>query len=416
MPNYSINKFLSTINFCLPFIGFQLLTSIALRDYATIEAVEDFSSITQRVTIPYRAFVLLLSLIVILINYKNKIPKNKGLVLFLFFWLLLVIRLFYDLQIRMDLIVDAAQRRRIWMYSFLICLIPTISIIKSFKNINFDWAFKIIFIGFVVLIPLYYINNPMLFSDSDEGRLIGNLAVSSIAFGHFGVSLSLLSLFMFNRKKAIIKKTLYALLFLVGVFVMLRAASRGPFVALMVTCVAFGLSRGGNVFTRAFFLLISFFVVYISWDYMMIWISDVSPTMAKRLFAGNVEVTSGRNILYYQAIKLILDNPFLGYAFALYANGIFVYSHNIILDAYLGLGVIGGTLFFVILLYAVKSLFSILIFKNKYGWISLLCLQNIISGLFSSAFYLSDLLNILLVTVFILSYDKRVTPTKSSLD
>ena len=403
MSSRSFVKYISTFNFCLPFIGFQLVTTLFLPNSGTADLDVDSLEITRNVTIPYRLFALLVSSLVILLNYKNKIPKNKGIICFFLFWALLIFRIIYDLQIRIDMPVNISQQRTLWMYIFFICLIPTVSVAKSFNNIDFRLAFKIVIVGYSLLIPVFYINNPLLFSDIDIGRIGGNMAMSTIAFGHFGVSLALLALFLFSRSSSKVIKLIAIALFLTGVFVMFRAASRGPLVAWLFTVFFYSVARKRTITKSLIILIVLLFVLYFSWDILLGWISEISPTMVKRIMEEDtVRVTSGRDSFYGRSLHYILMNPITGYAFAVVNNGSYYYSHNMILDAFLALGLFGGFLFIFMLYKAMSYSFYILKIKSPDSWIVLICIQTIIAGQFSSAFYLSDLLNVLLATIFVL--------------
>ena len=90
----SINIFLSTLNFILFFVGYELIVSIF------IPASLTEASASQIITIPYRGMALFISLLVILINFRIKLINiPSGLKMLLFFWIILIIRMFYDIFI-----------------------------------------------------------------------------------------------------------------------------------------------------------------------------------------------------------------------------------------------------------------------------------------------------------------------------
>ena len=109
-----LNIFLSTLNFILFFVGFQLVTSVLL------PAVSDIEGVTRAITIPYRGFTLLLSLVVIVLNLKRKPTYYpNALKAFLFFWGIMIIRIFYDVFVREDIIINNTSQ--LWLYIFGIC-------------------------------------------------------------------------------------------------------------------------------------------------------------------------------------------------------------------------------------------------------------------------------------------------------
>src|SRR5690554_2275483 len=92
-----LNTFFSNLNFVLIFVGYQLATSLFL------PVSSDIEGISRTVTVPYRAIALLISLIVILLNLTTKIGKSHLAIHVLrFFWIALILRIFYDTNLRMD--------------------------------------------------------------------------------------------------------------------------------------------------------------------------------------------------------------------------------------------------------------------------------------------------------------------------
>jgi peptidoglycan/LPS O-acetylase OafA/YrhL len=92
-----INTFFSTLNFVLVFVGYQLATSLFL------PVSSDMEGISRTVTVPYRAFALLISLLVILLNLKKRVGKTPlALKVLWVYWFALIICIFYDTNIRID--------------------------------------------------------------------------------------------------------------------------------------------------------------------------------------------------------------------------------------------------------------------------------------------------------------------------
>ncbi len=403
-----IIKYLSTFLFCLPFIGYQLVTSIFLRDYATLE---DEGTVDSRlVTVPYRAFVLLMSLLLIALNRKELLLKNKSLKLYFLFWGLLLLRIFYDLQYQSEHLVNVGAARQTWLYVLFICLAPTLAVLKSFKHIEFRLAFRIILLGYVILIPVFNISNPLLFSNVSEGRISGNIALNTISFGHWGGALFLLAFVARKQISNYLAKLFFVVMMGVGLFVLLRAGSRGPLIAVVACFLFYYASRQKNPVLAIIVMVGLLFAIYISGDYIFVLIRNISPTLANRLVlssdvANSYEVYSnGRAALYTIAINNIINNPFLGKSFAVFnETGSYIYSHNVILDAFMALGLLGGFLFVLILIRALVVSWYLIRMKSSHLWIGLLAVQQIVAHMFSGAFYQSDILNVLLVTLFAFS-------------
>lgn len=408
-----INKYLSTLLFCLPFIGYQSVTSLFLQDSATMEDAGTLAS--RAVTVPYRAFVLMLSIVLIIINRKVKIIRNNNIKLFFLFWGLLLLRIFYDLQYQTEHPVDVNSARQTWLYVLFICLIPTVAVLKSINYINFKIAFRAILIGYVLLIPVFYYNNPLLFSSISIGRISGNIALNTISFGHWGGGLFLLAFFASKDVNKFYAKLFFYALLLVGLFILLRAGSRGPFIAFISFTSFYFASRQKQAVLSIIVMFLLLLFCYVFEDFLFDLIRNVSPVLAARLTPSTDVLNSyelysnGRASLYSIAIDNTINNPFLGKSFAIFnaTSGTYIYSHNVVLDAFMALGILGGFLFLTILCKALMKSWLLIKYDSPQSWICLLAVQQIVAHMFSGAFYQSDILNVLLVTLFMLPTSLR---------
>lgn len=394
-----LNVFLSTLNFVLCFIGFQLITSVFL------PAVSDIEGVTRAITVPYRAFTLFLSLLVIVINVLKRTDSYPvGLKVFLFFWGILIIRAFYDVFVRTDIRLDDTSQ--IWFYIFGICIPGFFSIIKSYKYIDLEKSFwwLLILTGFTLSLTLFSNQALLIGGDESSGRQGGNAAISTIAFGHFGTTIIILGLYtLLNKKLNWFHKVLIVLLILLGIFSMLRAGSRGPVMALGVVLFFWMFSLVKNVFSAIFKLIIVSVFTVILMNQILELMGNISPIMEDRLRMSIYEgSTGGRDPYYSSAIEAFYDSPIWGKQFVLiFPDGSFDYSHNLILDALMGLGVIGGGALIYFLAVAFKKSYYLIKRKDPQFWICLLLIQQIMFNMVSSAFYYNQLLSVLLVFIFL---------------
>jgi O-antigen ligase len=400
-----INILLSTLNFVLIFIGFQLVTS------AFLPAHSDMDVITRSVTMPYRIFTLILALLVIIINIKNKEQSfyPVALVAFLFFWVILIIRIFYDTNIRTD--IEFGDVSKIWVYIFGICIPAIFSIIKSYKYIDLEKSFWIILTlsAFTFLLVIFK-NNALFGADAAmSGRHVGNAAISTISFGHLGTTGIILGVFaLLVKKPTWFYKVLCIFLIITGIFFMLRAGSRGPVMALGAVLFFWIFVQAKN-FTLAIFGLITvYFLTVISMSEIFDLIGEVSPILEGRLrMTLDTEGFGSRDIYYTKALEYFFANPILGGQFAIiFEDGSFDYSHNLILDALIGMGVIGGLVLTYFLLVALIRSTNLVKNKNTDYWVGLLLVQQIAFNLVSGAFYYNSVLSALLVLIF-LKYRKN---------
>lgn len=407
-----LNTLLSTLNFVLMFVGYQLATSLFL------PLSSDIEGISRTVTVPYRAFALFISLLVIFLNFRKKIGKTPLAVKILWlYWFALILRIFYDTNVRID--VQVGETIQLWMYIFGIILPAMYSVMKSYRMIDFDKALKWIYWGTVLSLVLSLFNNATLLMDADEitGRTDGNVALNTISFGHLATTGVILSLFMlFREGKGFVKKTIFMAIMLISFFIMLRAGSRSPVLALMVVLLFWMFARGKNMilgFSIAIAVL-ALLIVFI--DPILNFMGNISPVIEARLRASiYMGDSSGRDPIFEEAFQLFLDKPLLGSQFAYFrSDGGFINSHNIILDALMGLGLFGGILIIYILWKAVKI--SYILIKHNYSgfWISLVLIQQIVVSMLSGAIYSDQLINVLLIMILMYySSNKLVLIQKS---
>jgi O-antigen ligase len=394
------------------FIGYQLATSVFL------PVSSDIEGISRTVTIPYRAFALFVSLIVILLNFRNKIGKSHLVLKVLFlFWIALIIRIFYDTKIRID--VHLNDTSQLWLYVFGIVLPAMFSVIKSYRVIDLNKALKWVYLGTVLTLILSLFNNSALLMDASEitARSEGNLALNSISFGHLGTMGFILSLFLISRQGvSLIKRIFIIFVMLLSFFIMLRAGSRSPVLALAVVLIFWLFARGKNLVLGISITAVTILLIFVFMDPILSFMGNISPVIEARLRASIYEgESSGRDPLYNFAFQAFLEKPLVGSQFAIFNKfGGFSYSHNIILDALMGLGLFGGLAMLYILWITIRKSYLMIKLKDSNLWIALILIQQIVLSMLSGAFYYNQILNVLLV--FVVTYTTKYSKIKKGIE
>lgn len=392
------NIFFSTLFLVLIIIGYPLITSILL------PTVSDVEGISQQVTIPFRAGVLLLMLGLIFVNIKKRIhPFPAPLAILIIYWCLLVIRMIYDVFFRSD--VYLADTTQLWLYVFGICIAALITSLKTYNIIDYNKAFKWTWHGlFVILLFTLFSNQSLMSNESDELRVDGNIALNTISFGNLGVTAILLTIYMYKEKSlSKLYKVLGAILLIISVFSMLRAGSRGPILNASVVLLFWYFAKRKRIGIGLISLLILMFILYFSQDYILSMMGNIAPVIEERIRA-TLEGRGGneRSVLHDAAFNAFTDGPFIGKQFAIFDGlGGYAYAHNIILDSFMALGILGGLMMLYILFCAFKSCYINIHTDNQY-WLSLILLQQISSLMVSGTFYQDQLLSVLLVLHFTL--------------
>lgn len=395
MNQTKLNTFFSTLNIVLVFIGYQFTTSLFSPFMPETEA-------SRIVTVPYRAFALLVCLITIFLNYKSKFKLNVVLKVLMIYWALLLIRFFYDMYFRMDVYVFTDVKLRTLLFMIPMTLIPMYSVMKSYKVIDFKKLLTLTYILSSFTILYIFITNQS-FQNSSLERLDANVALTTINTGHLGLFVLILSLFSLIRKNnSLAKRIFYNIIAIISVLVMLRAGSRGPLLAFVGVIIFWILGASKN---KAQNLIILFFIViigYFSLEYILKFIEYVSPVLEARLKRGQVEQIEGRDFLYINAWETFIENPFLGKNFAIYSgSGTMIYSHNLFMDSIMQLGIAGGLMIIYILLKTTFKIVDLIKLKSLYFWIGLILVQEIMAIMVSGSFYYSPIVSILIVLLFL---------------
>lgn len=390
-----INTFFSTLNIVLVFIGYQLITSLLSLFMLEAEA-------SRLVTVPYRAFALLVCLVTIFLNYKSKFKLNVVVKVLLVYWLLLLIRFFYDMYFRADVYVFNDKKLQTLLYMIPMTFIPMYSVMKSYKVIDFKKLLTWIYVLFSITIVFSYFSNE-LFQENVFQRIDANMALNTISTGHLGLSSIILSIYLLlNRKQILFKKLLIIFILILGMIIMLRAGSRGPILSLLAVMSIWILALSNRKILNASILIILSLLVYFFIDYIFQFIEYISPVLEARLNRGQEEQIAGRNSLYIYAWETFLQNPFIGKNFAIYwGDGTMIYSHNFILDSFMQLGILGGLMIIFIIWKTIIKIIDLIKVKSFYFWIGLILVQEIMAIMVSGSFYYSPIVSILIVLLFL---------------
>lgn len=212
-----------------------------------------------------------------------------------------------------------------------------------------------------------------------------------ISYGQYSSALSLIGLYLLffhSKKKTVI---LIAIVFIaIGLSGIVLSAARSAVVSLFVGAAYLYICKFGSfkkivLGVLILFLLSSFFTDEIIkfGDYLedngFYGFSRIVETFFNR-DDNIINQTSGRDLLYKMGWSLFLENPILGCSYLLPTG---TYVHNIFIEQFMALGIIGGLLFVIINFSLIK--FTLLIAKHCpiYSIFSVLFIQNLIYGCFS---------------------------------
>lgn len=394
---YKLNRFISTLNVILPLVGYQLITTL----YST--QMSD-SGDSRAITVPYRFFSLVICILTILLNSSQKtiVPKNvKALFFFIF---LLAFRFFLDI-LGGEYSISSDLQSQTWSYILLMTLLPMYSVVKSFDKIDLNWLFGgILVLSAFVSLYIYYTVDEFQVTTND--RLEVGIALNSISVGRIGLISSALACFLLLKGHLkVVYKLLLVGVVMIGVTIMLRAGSRGPLLSLIAILLVFIYSNTKNKLTNLFFVLVFIALFSFSFDYILSFIADFAPALARRLTRDEGQLYD-RMFYYEQAWNGFIQSPIWGKSLGIYRNNHLSYSHNILLDALLQWGIIGGAILIGIIVSTLKRISISIQERMEILWFSIILIILLMGLMVSGSMYSNPEFSIALVT-FMLLFEKE---------
>lgn len=342
----------------------------------------------------YYVLIFIAFLFVIALQIQqSKIPiRHLGAISYAiqaFIWLYFV-RVFYDFMI------SGITQEVVTNPFAAVFLYANAAIVPFYGLLFFRWelidlrrlntAILLIFLTMGLVSMSYIMSGKAMEYIGSDGRFMGNASMDTIAFGHLGTTTTLLALALFYQKDTHLwHKLLSAGAIIIGLFISIAAGSRGALVALIICFIAYLYMNGHKLkILIGLPILAGLFILLLPVlnDILISYNNQALDRLYNSIYdPNNMEagVTSGRDVLYQQAIENIIESPILGSS--LFIKG--EYVHNCILESFLGLGIIGGLLYLVIIVYVLIIAFRMAEKDKRYLFSSLLFIQYLTYSLFS---------------------------------
>lgn len=388
-------SFWATLNIVLALIGYMFVVALFL---PTIDPVVMANSpgtaeaITQKFTLPYRGFSLLLSLYVLFRCMHNKGRQSLQIKMFFFLFTLWMIRLVYDLNFRDDIIPTTPPIKI--MIFVCVNLINILAIYKSFCYIKLDLALKMLVYGSLIAILMLLIKNPALLLAGDmlETRVNGAAGMNSVNVSTAGTFLFIsLFCYMATHRQSKLTKFLSIIALVLALIVTIRSGSRGPVISLVITFCVFFLSNIKS-FKGVFWLFVGISFIIVLQNVIMDFIADFSPVFYSRLVENDHGSNNARMEYYQLAYEGFLNSPVLGECYGISPGGKYTtYPHNTVLEAFCGLGFVGGMTYLLLIIAGVIVTYRLVSSKTHF-WVGLIWTSQIIESMFSSSFYDNEML------------------------
>ena len=373
----------------LKYLQISLIPLMLLGFEAMSFFISDSSLESNKISIIYRFFFVVICLLIIK-NYsiKKKIFK-QNYILFVF-WILYLIRGFYDSTLNPESVKSMIPM--FWLFAFFLSFIPMIALFASINIITIIYAKKVFFFLAILVNVLSLVNNFNAISEGLLTRYTSNMIINSITYGQTGLALIIISFsyFMDSLKTS---RYIYICFLLLGLVNLAVAGSRGPVIELMVVIIFF-IASNKNKFRFKYLMIMSIIIYF--------FFSRFEDFINITKVIGRIESTSldeERTGLFLDSWQRFANNPILG------SRAIGEWAHNIFLGSLEALGILGGMLMIMIYRNAIKRAFVLAKFEST-DWLALLLVMQLVAALISGAIWNSIILWPLIALISNLYYNR----------
>lgn len=330
------------LNFILTLVGFSLFTTFVDNNIGSII---------------YRAIALAVSLVCLVkqpLNF-NSLPLSGKCYLIIFGLFLLRVTidsLFTDIS---PIYIQSRNMALIMGYG--VVAFPFMAVATSYKRLHYreDLILLFVILFIVLILGLWHVSE-----NTELGRAALNRRQSTLTFGDNGAYMVILSLAMLFRLKTLGLKHYWNILLIVGTIIgilsIARAASRGPLLGCIAAIIFLILCAPKFIKILASISL----VIFCSMGIIALkFLENLSPVLYSRIMSSIEQGdSSGRDILFNEAITKITEFPIFGsFPVLLERDGNFSSYHNCYLDVMVGLGVLGGSVLILLIIYlAIRSI------------------------------------------------------------
>ena len=279
----------------------------------------------------------------------------------------------------------------ILFFYFMTMVMPNYFIRRTSEELDY-MRFSLIS-GICLCLYLFYSYNEIISGAVETattgGQYAGVGGIDIITYGHLGLSLVLIAVYilMYSNKKI---KILSLLFLMIGFSAMILSGSRSPFVGLVLCLIILLRSK----YSKWYYAIIGIGLVIVSFKFFSAEIIQLNEHLnsmgissfgrvVNTFIGGDIsmeEASSGRDDIWEIGWNIFSQNPILGVSYLLPDDS---YVHNIFIEQFMALGLVGGVIFiminFKVLLLGWKTITN----SPKSVLIYTLFIQYLILGCFS---------------------------------
>lgn len=371
-----------------------LLIALALAGYPLVATISTALGLNgSLLAIGMRAVVLVLSLVLILPALSRmKIRQLKYLAIYSIFWVAYLLRMLADTSL--DSIQLSKATSEYWIWAVGVCLIPSMGLMRVESSSTMPKAFYLswIALGAAALLATFFGSTFVTRLDgsqSDTGRLALE-SLNPISTGHMAASLIILSGWYWWKvlKPHRLLKAASVACMLVGFYLLISSASRGPLFALIsvlgVLLMTFKLRRMLKIAGATLVLLAA--LIPIALSYVDLETIQLAARIADST-SGEDQSVGSRQESFSGAWNQFLENPIMGDFLEERSTG--YYPHNLVLEAFMSTGVTGGIALLAVTLIATWKAFVLIREQRSYAWVGMIFIQYCVGSQMSGAIYSS---------------------------
>ncbi|NJD31287.1 MAG: O-antigen ligase family protein [Gammaproteobacteria bacterium] len=369
--------------YALTIVGFPLIT--------TLPVMLGRDSLSA--TLPYRAAMALLTLGIFFGWWLRgeRILFSPAVRLTLVLWVLLIARMLYDTLVDpLPGDIFGMPVAQVLLLSLGACFIPSLVFLETPSAAALELARRgIEIVGLIAMLLILYLGLRGVFAGGILRRL-ATPVLNPISVGHLGVSVFIVALCGLAGSNAL-GRAFRWLVILTSVVVIVASASRGPILAALMVALTYsfvhrrrrrlGLAR--LVFRLALLGLviagIALAVNYLEQEGYISLIQRFSDTLEDVSALERIAMAVG-------AWQQFLDHPLLGSAFV--ELGSYTYPHNIVLEALMATGIVGGALLLANLAAGLLASMRLITTAPSAAWVGFIFLQYVVNGMVSGSLYL----------------------------
>ena len=326
-----------------------------------------------------------------LFSCRDQIAKvnigNLDILMYVFmFWY--GMRMVYNIYLEQIEQTTFANRSTYIIYYIFLCILPYLLCRWiNWRLVNLKkmlWTLFSLF-GLGLLVSLKAVIALVMSGENAfEGRFEANQLLDTIGYGHLALTFVLIcfSLMGFYSGKW---RWLLVIPLSFGLFSMGIANSRSPFVALFAILGIFCFMRI-NLKTILGICIVALLLILNIGHIDLFFQEYLNSNFISRLmtiFTFDVENASGRGAFYQEGIRMFMEHPVFGRSILLMGDLRGGYVHNMIIEVFMAIGLLGGVLFLYINFKVFQYAYRLLKLNSRYSFFALIFIQYFIFLQFS---------------------------------